>query len=120
MIKTYAKENGNIGEALACKYLQEKNFKILQKNYKNELGEIDIIAKDKNTLVFVEVKARSSTQFGLPREAINYYKQRKIVAVATLYLKQKKLIDNISVRFDCIEILGDKNDYEINHLTNIF
>ena len=120
MIKTYAKENGNIGEALACNFLKQNGYKIIQTNYKNRLGEIDIIAMQDKTLVFVEVKSRLSTKFGLPREAINYYKQKKIINVATVYLKQKKLFDNICVRFDCIEILGKKTDYKIEHLTNIF
>ena len=76
MIKTYAKENGTIGEALACNFLKQNGYKIIQTNYKNRLGEIDIIAMQDKTLVFVEVKSRLSTKFGLPREAINYYKQK--------------------------------------------
>ena len=119
-MKSYPQELGFISEAIACNYLKEKGYKILQTNYKNKLGEIDIIAQEKNTLVFVEVKSRLSTKFGLPREAINFYKQKKINEVATVYLKQKKLFDNICVRFDCIEILGEKTDYKIEHLTNIF
>ena len=120
MIKTYSKENGNIGEGLACNYLNKDGFKIIELNYKNKLGEIDIIAKEKDTILFVEVKSRLSTKFGMPREAINFYKQKKIINVATVYLKQKKLINNTCIRFDCIEILGDKNEYKIEHITNIF
>ena len=119
-MKTYFQELWITGEVLACNFLKEKGYKILQTNYKNRLGEIDIIAKDKNIIVFVEVKSRLSTRFGLSIEAINFYKQKKIIEVATVYLKQKKLFDNICVRFDCIEILGDKTDYKIEHLTNIF
>lgn len=119
-MKSYPQELGFTSEAIACNYLKEKGYKILQTNYKNKLGEIDIIAQEADTLVFVEVKSRLSTKFGLPREAINFYKQKKIKEVATVYLKQKKLFDNICVRFDCIEILGEKIDYKIEHLTNIF
>ena len=91
-MKSFLQELGFTSEGIACKYLKEKGYKIFQINYKNKLGEIDIIAQEKNTLVFVEVKSRLSTKFGLPREAINFYKQKKIKEVATVYLKQKKVI----------------------------
>ena len=120
MTKIFNKLKGDIGEAIACQFLKKQRYKILQTKYKNAFGEIDIIAKQNNTLIFVEVKSRSSQIFGLPKEAINKSKHKTILAVATAYLKQNKLIDKISVRFDCIQIIGDKNDYNLEHLTNIF
>lgn len=120
MIKSFNELKGNIGEAIAYQYLKNQKYKIIQTNYKNYIGEIDIIAKQKDTLVFVEVKYRSSSKFGLPKEAINKSKQKTIYAVATAYLKQNNLIDKVSVRFDCIQIIGNLEDYNLEHLTNIF
>lgn len=109
------KQVGNIGEALAVKCLKENNYKIVQLNYTNKIGEIDIIAKDQETLVFVEVKSRTSDKFGFGREAVDFRKQQKIRNVAQVYLKYKKLRD-VLCRFDVIEITGDK----VEHIKNAF
>ena len=106
---------GSIGENLALQYLRKQKYKIICTNYTNFLGEIDIIAKDKNFLVFVEVKSRSTLEFGRPSEAVDARKQNKIREVATYYLKQNKLFDS-PCRFDVVEVLGD----EINHIQNAF
>ncbi len=106
---------GAIGENKAVKYLKKKGFKILEKNHKNLLGEIDIIAKDKDFLVFVEVKTRSSMAFSTPAYAVNTSKQHKLKKSATLYLKTHNLF-NVPCRFDVIEILEEK----INHIINAF
>lgn len=111
---------GKEGEAIVCNYLKQQGLKIIETNYRNPIGEIDIIAKEGEIFVFVEVKTRSSLKFGLPREAINYYKIQKIKNVALSYLKYKRLLHKVSIRFDCVEIIGNKLDYEINHLKNIF
>lgn len=116
----YNKETGNIGESLAVNHLKKNGYKIIERNYKNKIGEIDIIAKKDDTIIFVEVKMRKNTNFGLPQEAVDSYKQRKIRNVATYYLKSKNLYDRASVRFDCIAIIGDKLDYKLSHLENIF
>lgn len=105
---------GRVGETQACDYLEKLGYKIIARNYRNKIGEIDIIAKDKETLVFVEVKTRSSNKFGYGREAVNYKKQMKIRNVATAYLKYKHILDT-SVRFDVIEI----ND-KVEHFKNAF
>lgn len=119
-MKNFNKQTGNIGEAFVYDFLKKKNFTILQTNYKNKIGEIDIIAMQNNVIVFVEVKTRSSFKFGLPREAINDYKQKKIVNTAACYLKQKGLYDKCLVRFDCIEIYDLNNNPHIEHIENIF
>lgn len=103
------------GEELAKQFLLKLKYKIVEQNYTNKLGEIDIIARDGDITVFVEVKRRSSTRYGLPREAITPHKQHKIRIVATLYLQKNKLL-NSKVRFDCIEILGN----ELVHIKNAF
>lgn len=103
------------GEKMAREYLVKHKYKILDTNYSNTIGEIDIIAKYKKIIVFVEVKHRHSTQYGLPRESVTLYKQNKIRQVALAYLKYKNLI-NSPIRFDVIDILGD----EITHIINAF
>lgn len=113
--KTENKVKGNIGESLAENYLLKKGYQILETNYANKIGEIDIIAKDGNRIVFVEVKARATAKFGYPREAVTLHKQNKIRMVASCYLKQKKLY-NAFTRFDVIEILAG----QITHLQNAF
>jgi putative endonuclease len=78
---------GQHSEALTVRYLKKKGYKIVAQNYRTKLGEIDIIAKEKGTLVFVEVKARRSANFGSPKAAVTRQKQRKISMVALAYLK---------------------------------
>lgn len=117
----YNRIDGSIGESLAVDYLQGKGYVILQTNYFCPMGEIDIVAKQGDTYVFVEVKKRSSLRFGLPQEAITPYKIRHIKLSAMHYLKKHRLLDNTPVRFDCIAILStDYQDVEINHIENIF
>lgn len=106
---------GNSGEDLACGYLKRNGYKILDRNYRNDIGEIDIIAKYKGVIVFVEVKCRTSDYFGMPKEAVGLYKQNKIRMVALGYLKYKRLGEPV-IRFDVIEVIGG----EINHIENCF
>ena len=106
---------GKSGEERALKYLKKNRYKILETNYKNTIGEIDIICRKRKTLVFVEVKTRVGDFFGRPSEAVNVSKQNKIRSVAMGYLKHKKKIDSL-VRFDVIEVL----ESDINHIENCF
>jgi len=109
---------GKASEIIASNFLKAKGYKILATNYKNKIGEIDVIAKDKKTLVFVEVKARNSKAFGHPLEAIDEQKQWKIRRVAELFLITKHLTGT-PCRFDAISILGWE-DPEIEHIENAF
>ena len=106
---------GNAGEATAFYYLKENGYKIIKTNFVCKIGEIDIIAEKDNMLCFIEVKARNTAKFGLPREAVTYAKQRKIKMIASYFLQKTKMFDKIC-RFDVIEILGDK----IEHIQNAF
>ncbi len=106
---------GKKGEIEAVNHLKNKGYKILQTNYVNVLGEIDIIAKDNDYLIFIEVKTRTSRKFGRASEAVNFHKQKKIRDVALLYLKKNHELES-NVRFDVIEIY----DNEINHILNAF
>ena len=113
--KVFNKTRGDIGENIAKEYLKSNGYRIIKTNFKNAIGEIDIIAYDGDTLVFVEVKYRKTSQFGLPREAVNFAKQKKIRLVATSYIKKYKLFDK-SCRFDVVEVL----DKEITIIRDAF
>ena len=109
--KAFNTIKGTFGEQLAFKYVKSKlKFKILDKNFKCALGEIDIIAKDKKTIVFIEVKFKTSLAFGSPREMVTNYKQQKIKQVAQFYLKSKNLFDSM-VRFDVAEVIDEDVEY---------
>ena len=120
-MKKLNKVVGGIGEEMAKQYLAKHGYKIIATNYKNKVGEIDIIATKreklfKKILVFVEVKARSSKAYGLPREAVTPYKQHKIRDVATAYLIANDLYEKVDIRFDVIDIVGK----DIEHIKNAF
>ncbi len=109
---------GEKGEELAVKYLKKKGYKIIIQNYKNIIGEIDIIASDKNKLVFIEVKTRESIEYGQPFEAVNKTKKRKIANTALLYLKRYKELP--SCRFDVVSINYEKDKHKINLIKDAF
>ncbi len=104
---------GKKGEKLAVKFLRKKGYKVIKQNYKTRIGEIDIIAKDRETLAFIEVKTRESIEYGLPFEAVNRAKKKKIANVALLYLKKVKEIP--PCRFDIVSIYyeQDKPEFEL-------
>ena len=102
-IKKYNKEKGDEGESIACNYLINNNYRILERNFKTNLGEIDIIAKKDKCICFIEVKLRNYSYYGKGVEAVNYAKQKHIVNVAKQYILFNK-IKNIEIRFDVIEL----------------
>ena len=93
---------GEKGEGLAVTFLKKKGYKIIKQNYKTGIGEIDIIAADRDALVFIEVKTRESLAYGQPFEAVNRHKKQKIANVALLYLKSLKEVP--PCRFDVVSI----------------
>lgn len=109
------RRSGIEGENAAVEYLKKQGYVILERNFNTKVGEIDIIAEDKNTLVFVEVKARDNTKFGQPIESITYQKVRSIKRTAEWYLSAKRMT-NRYCRFDVIEILRG----EITHTKDAF
>lgn len=113
-------ELGRRGEEATVKFLKENGYKILERNYKNKLGEIDIIAKENKILCFVEVKSRTDLRFGYPKEAVTYTKQRQLNKVALSYLKQYNLFD-IPARFDVVSVIfNNQNKTEIEIIKNAF
>jgi putative endonuclease len=95
---------GRRGEELACKYLQKAGYKILELNYRGRLGEIDLVAEDGDCLVFVEVKTRSSLDFGHPFESINSRKQQQLIRAAREYLAEHGAEERVC-RFDAVSVL---------------
>ena len=110
---------GKEGEKLASDFLKRQGYKILHLNYKTKLGEIDIIACDKDTLCFIEVKTRQSDKFGLPQEAVSWRKQAQVSKSALIYLKENKLMDK-KARFDVVSVLSSDKGFEFNLIKNAF
>lgn len=100
-------ELGIWGEKEAVKFLKKKKYKVIEQNYRCKLGEVDIIARQGAYLVFIEVKTRASNRYGLPMEAVDEQKQRKLLLLALYYQKCKGLLD-MPVKFDVVQILGDE------------
>jgi putative endonuclease len=110
------RELGAKYEQMAISYLEGIGMKIICKNFRCKIGEIDIIALDEHYTVFIEVKYRTDLKKGDPSEAINYFKQRIISKVASFYLLKNKLWEYTPCRFDAIVILKD----QIRHIKNAF
>lgn len=108
---------GDVGEAIAEKYLLSKGAKILARNYTVRGGEIDLIAELNDTILFVEVKLRRSDTFGSAYEAITPAKQKHIARAAKIYLQKNGLLDKRFARFDAILILPDGT---IDHIERAF
>jgi len=98
------KELGDLGEDLAARYLSAHGYNILARKFRCRSGEIDIIALDKDVLVFVEVRSRSDEEHGMPYETINREKRRHIRRVALVYQARHGLLDRDS-RFDCVSVV---------------
>jgi putative endonuclease len=110
---------GKKSERLAAEFLRRKGYRILETNYRSKVGEIDIIAKDKGVLVFVEVKARSSSRFGSPKGAVTPAKQRKISMTALDYLKRSGQT-GARARFDVVAIDTAAGNADIEVVENAF
>ena len=111
---------GERGEMIAAAFLIEQGYKILDKKARVPFGELDLVAQIKNTLVFVEVKTRSSAQFGLPEEAVDERKQKQMIRLAEWYF-QKKALQKMKMRFDVIAILYEGvTEPQIRHIQNAF
>jgi putative endonuclease len=91
------------GETAAASFLKTKGYKIICTDYRTKLGQIDIIARENNTVCFVEVKTRTSSRFGAPDEAVQAHKQKKISESALIFLKDHKLLES-PARFDVVSV----------------
>jgi putative endonuclease len=111
----FRKTTGQVGEDLAAKYLRRQGFKILKKNLRNHLGEIDILAKEKSDIVIIEVKTKSTGSFGEGWEMVNYFKKLKLLQLAK---ELQKEYSSITIRIDVISIDLSKDKPEIKHFKN--
>ena len=111
---------GKLGEEIAQRYLRKKKFKIVQRGYRLYRGEIDLIALDGKTLVFIEVKTRSPEALGLPEESVDIRKQRQIRKIAEGYLAING-IEDMECRFDVISVAFDeKGTHSLAHYKDAF
>lgn len=110
---------GQSRERMAEKHLRKKGYKTIARNFRSPFGEIDIVARHKETIVFIEVKARRSHRFGVPQEAITAAKQRKISMTALAYLKKYHSVDT-PARFDVVAIQETQTSPRIEVITNAF
>lgn len=117
-MKTQNRETGRFGEDLAAKELEKKGYKILERNFSNKFGEIDVIAQDKKVLVFVEVKTKRGESFGTPEEMINPKKLWKIRNMANIYMHR----NDLPCRIDVVAVvLGDGDEVvRLTHYENVY
>ena len=111
-------ELGKKGETAAIEYLKSRGYKILEMNWRTRHKEIDIIALDKDEIVFIEVKTRKNNYFGDPEEAVNLKKQRFLINAAEHYIITNKI--DLEVRFDIISVISNGNKHNINHIKEAF
>jgi putative endonuclease len=119
--KTETISTGRRGESLALEFLIGLRYAIVEKNYRKQYGEVDIIARDGDTLVFIEVKTRQTTVFGTPFEAVDARKQRQISRIAQEYIQSHRLGDE-PARFDVIAVRLERDNQPatIDHMKNAF
>jgi putative endonuclease len=103
-------DKGRRGEDAVQRYLEERGYRVLERNYRNHHREVDIIASKGDVLAFVEVKSRTSGEYGSGIESVNEAKQRRIISVARSYMYRRGL-HNINVRFDVASIRGEEIQY---------
>ena len=109
---------GKYGEAIALSFLKKKGYGILHTNWRYSRAEVDIIAKKNDVIVFIEVKSRSSQDFGAPEESVSFQKQSLLTKAANAYLEEYNL--DLEVRFDIITVLKQSDNYTINHIEDAF
>ena len=109
-------EIGSEGEEQAVEHLKAQEYTLIKRNFRHKHGEIDIIAKAKDILVFIEVKYRSKTKFAKAEEMLTYSKQQKLINAANIFLQENPKFENYECRFDLIAI----NKEDINWIKNAF
>jgi putative endonuclease len=119
--KTSTADTGQLGERIAAEYLADQEYEILVKNYRKSFGEVDIIAREREVLVFVEVKTRQASAYCSPLEAVDVRKQRRLSRTAQEYLLSRRMED-FPARFDVIAIVLNQNNQPatIEHIRDAF
>ena len=115
------KKRGRKGEDLACAFLEQNGYRVIERNFRCKMGEIDIVATDGEYLCFTEVKARTRTDYGMPRDAVDRRKQLKLLRCAQLYLKlHPGYAQRFSPRMDIVEVLYTEKGTYARHTPNAF
>ncbi|RLA78466.1 MAG: YraN family protein [Deltaproteobacteria bacterium] len=114
------KELGFTGEELAVKYLRKRGYKILERNYRCPLGEIDAVALKDGFLVFVEIKTRRTSLFGPPQEAVDARKRKKLKHLALHYLSEKRLGERLPLRFDVVAVDLSRGEPSVELIPDAF
>ena len=117
--QTSTREKGKEGERLAARFLEKKGFRILERNYRNRLGEIDIVAEDRGVMVFVEVRTLKQTAGHSPEETIQWKKQQRLSRTALAYIQYKGLEDR-PARFDVVAVEFAANRATLRHTPDAF
>lgn len=112
-------QTGKLGEKIAAAYLEKSGYRILEQNYRCRFGEVDIIARDGDTIVFVEVKSRRSETFGLPQLAVGPEKQMRLSKISLCYLQSNRLEDS-NARFDVVAVSMKSDGYRIELIKDAF
>lgn len=110
---------GHMGEAVAAKYYIRQGYLLLNHNYRTRMGELDLILYKADTIVFAEVKTRTSAQRAAPAEAVDYYKQQRLIAAAGQYLQQSPYAD-ANIRFDVVEVLPACSGWRVHCIRDAF
>ena len=111
---------GDFFENLACRYIEEQGAEIIDRNFRAQRGEIDIIAKDGNYLCFIEVKYRTGDRYDCPEAAVDYHKQKQICKISLIYLLSKYKSLEIPIRYDVVAIYGRDDAAAIKWHKNAF
>jgi putative endonuclease len=114
------KELGLRGEQEAARLLKKRGYKILEKNFRSRLGEVDIVAREGETIVFVEVKTRASENFGSPKEAIDTRKRRRIIRASLDYLNRSRAYGDRGIRFDVVTVEKKGGRFTAELMKNAF
>jgi putative endonuclease len=112
-------ETGKKGEDIAAEYLKKAGYRIIERNYRCIFGEIDIVAKDGDTTVFVEVKSRRSSSFGEPQASVGPVKQKKLSMISLAYLKDR-CMQNCNARFDVVAVKLSPAGNQVELISNAF
>jgi len=118
-VKSTTSESGTAAESLACDYLRQAGLVLVTRNYRSPYGEIDLVMRDGETLIFVEVRYRQSSRFGTPAETVNAAKQAKIRATAEHYLQLQRKWAQSPCRFDILAVEGS-DSRQVRWLQNAF
>lgn len=120
-METFKRRMGNLGEKIAKEYLKKKGYSIIANNFNCLFGEIDLIAQKDNQIIFIEVKTRTTKDYGLPEEAISFNKQQRMLRAAKIYLCKTKRGPIENYRFDAVSVyLNQKGGVDkIEHYENI-